>query len=287
MEAPRILFPHNPLSPRKPDFDFESEFEAAQAAGFEVGVVDTDALELKREVSPGPVLYRGWMLTVDRYAQLSELLVDHGLTMVTDSKTYRETHHLPRWYALLKGDTPASHWYPEAHGWSADDIESQIGPAPWIVKDYVKSAKHDWHEACYIPNAERLRPVTERFLELRGEDLEGGLVYRTYHAFRSIGIHPKSGLPLTLEFRAFFWKGRLLAFDRYWGEVDYPMGEPPWEKFQEAIKSVSSPLFTLDVACDDEGRWWVVELGDGQVSGLPPTLAAQDFYHTLYERIST
>ena len=175
ISEPRLLFPHNPLSPRKPDFDFEEEFEAAQAVGFEVGVVNTDDLTVTRNVSSGPVLYRGWMLRTDRYAELYRTLALQGLEMLTCPQAYRQSHHLPAWYDQLKEFTPCSCWFPKATGWSAAAVESLIGPGPWIVKDYVKSAKHYWNEACYIPQSANLQQVTRKFLEIRDDDLEGGL----------------------------------------------------------------------------------------------------------------
>lgn len=38
MPIPRLLFPHSPLEPRKPDFDFEEQQQAVADAGFEVGI---------------------------------------------------------------------------------------------------------------------------------------------------------------------------------------------------------------------------------------------------------
>lgn len=33
----------------------------------------------------------------------------------------------------------------------ATEVREKLGPGPYIVKDYVKSRKHEWDEACYIP----------------------------------------------------------------------------------------------------------------------------------------
>lgn len=37
------------------------------------------------------------------------------------------------------------------------------------MKDFVKSRKHDWHEACYVPelaDGEQLASVVGRFMEM-------------------------------------------------------------------------------------------------------------------------
>jgi hypothetical protein len=85
------------------------------------------------------------------------------------------------------------------------------------VKDYVKSRKHEWLEACFIPDAGD-RAAVERvvgvFVDRQGEDLAGGLVFREYVELRRVGAHPVSGLPLGREYRLFFLDGRLLAAGR-------------------------------------------------------------------------
>ena len=285
MDLPRILFPHNPLEPRKPDFDFEDQHKAALEAGFEVGIIDTDRAELARPLPPGPALYRGWMVTADRYGQIYQELAERGLQLLTSPAAYRLCHHLPGWYQGLEGLTPTSTFYPDGEGWAPDSVVKRLGQGPLVVKDYVKSAKHYWHEACFIPDADSISRVTSKFLELRGEDLEGGLVFRRFLDFQSIGNHPKSQMPLTLEYRAFAWQGKLFHSDHYWEAGDYPPSEPPWADFAQPLQTVASPFFTLDVARDTEGRWWIVELGDGQVSGLPPATDPLAFYTKLAETI--
>jgi hypothetical protein len=55
-----------------------------------------------------------------------------------------------------------------------------VPPGPAIVKDYVKSAKHRWAEACYIPDTRdeaRAVEVIRAFLDEQGGDLNGGVVH--------------------------------------------------------------------------------------------------------------
>ena len=82
-----------------------------------------------------------------------------------------------------------------------------FGSAAVVVKDFVKSRKHEWAEACFIPSASdraAVERVVRRFLELQGDDLSEGLVFREFADFEPLGRHPKSGMPLTKEFRLFF-----------------------------------------------------------------------------------
>ncbi|EDN68491.1 conserved hypothetical protein [Beggiatoa sp. PS] len=158
-----------------------------------------------------------------------------------------------------------------------------FGNCPIILKDYVKSQKHYWHDACFISSAIdeiAVSKVVQRFLELQGHP-EGGLVFREYVPFESIGRHPKSGMPLSLEYRIFFWHKKPIAIFPYWYEKKYPQMELPLKKFEKVAQLVNSHFFTMDVAKSQELGWMIVELGDGQVAGLPDNVDIKAFYQKI------
>jgi hypothetical protein len=49
---------------------------------------------------------------------------------------------------------------------------------------------------------------------------------------------------------------------------------------------VQSRFFTMDVARRLDGAWMIIELGDGQVAGLPEQADAGAFYRALAQRVS-
>lgn len=51
--------------------------------------------------------------------------------------------------------------------------------------------------------------------------------------------------------------------------------------FIEIASKVRSRFFTMDVAQQTDGQWIIVELGDGQVAGLPDESEAPEFYRQL------
>lgn len=53
------------------------------------------------------------------------------------------------------------------------------------------------------------------------------------------------------------------------------------ELFTEIAAAVHSRFFTMDLARRRDGDWMIVELGDGQVSGLPSVNDAGHFYEAL------
>lgn len=42
----------------------------------------------------------------------------------------------------------------------------------------------------------------------------------------------------------------------------------------------------MDVAMREDGTWVVIELGDGQVAGLPSAELAPQFFRTLHEALA-
>lgn len=299
----RVILPSDEFDRAAPDAAFATEATLAAARGLDVSVVnvdrlgsDEDALSAVTRVRQGerrePALYRGWMVPPERYARLHTALGTRGLALVTSPLAYRLTHHLPCWFPLLAAHTPRSVWTTSPRRPYRTELAHLLagfGASPLVLKDYVKSEKHAWHEACFIPDASDLdavERVLDRFLELRDGQVEGGLVFREFVALEPIGVHPKSGMPLTREHRLVFWRGRLVAAGAYWDASEAPdadaAGEPPpTERFTALAATIASPFFTMDVARTASGEWLVIELGDGQVAGLRPDQGLAALYDAI------
>ena len=94
-------------------------------------------------------------------------------------------------------------------------------------------------------------------------------------------IHPKSGMPLTLEYRLFFKNHQLIACLPYWDEGKYEIQLPDLTLFKQVALNIKSQFFTMDIAQTQKGNWIIVELGDGQVAGLPNTMNKDLFYKNI------
>ncbi len=291
-----IVFCRDPLEPARPDRAFGAEIAAVERLGLPYVLLDHDALvrgdepdRIVRRVPAHPesrlAAYRGWMVTPAQYRVLYEALIARGIRLINDPDQYRHGHYLPENYPVIEGRTPRSLWLTGDLG--IDRIMDALAPfggGSVIVKDYVKSRKHEWVEACFIPSAadrQAVERVVGRFLELQGEDLNEGLVFREFVEFEPIGIHPRSGMPLTEEYRTFWLDGAPIDWASYWdGGADRDR-RPPIERFTEVAASVRSRFFTMDLARRRDGEWMIVEVGDGQVSGLPRESDAARFYEAL------
>jgi len=296
-----VLFCSDPLRPRRPDDAYAAEAAAAAAAGFEHALVSYEALVNERDAERAarriseregetPAVYRGWMLRPEGYARLYDALLARGVRLLNDPAAYRHCHYLPESYAAIAGHTPRSVWLATVPGVDMDRVMALLRPfgdAPVLVKDYVKSRKHEWAEACYIPSAAdraAVERVVRRFVELQGEDLAEGLVFREFVELEQLGAHPRSGMPLAREYRTFFLDGAPLYTAEYWEAGDYADEPPPPGLFAEVARRVASRFFTMDVARRPGGEWLIVELGDGQVAGQPERADPATFYRALAGR---
>jgi hypothetical protein len=298
----RLIFYEDPLQPRQPNSMYEAEAAAAADLGIEYALIsfetlvhDGDPEKAVRKVAPQGSellgLYRGWMLKPEQYRQLYDALLGRGVRLINDPASYKHCHYLPESYPIIESCTPRSTWLEIGPDISMQQIMAQLQPfgeAAIIVKDFVKSQKHYWREACYIPSASdaaAVERVVRRFIELQGESLSEGLVFREFVEFEPLAAHSRSGMPLTKEFRLFFLNGEPIYATEYWEEGDYTDLVPPIDRFREVARKVQSRFFTMDVAKQVEGDWLIVEMGDGQVAGLPETADVGQFYQAIISRL--
>lgn len=269
-----IIFPNNPLDPREVEPDFADQAAAAEIAGFSTHLISFEALvhdnaadRAVRRVpeGAGPCLYRGWMLKPPAYAALTDALEARGAPFLVSPQSYAYAHHLPGWYDDFRVVTAATVWTASGDLGAVRTALAGLSSGPAIVKDYVKSAKHRWHEACSIPDTrdeEAALTVVRAFMAEQGDDLNGGIVLRTFRPYPSRGNEERTGMPLIEERRVFLWRGNPLPII---GDEASLLHDP---RLQAAIGRLCSPFVSLDLARLADGTWEVVEVGDGQVSGL-------------------
>lgn len=294
-----IIFCSDPMKSTRVDSDYEREFQAATQEGWTTGLIcfeklvdeglaEKAVLRIPEQTTPTVAIYRGWMMPPAQYEQLYNALVARNVRLINTPEQYRHCHYLPESYHLVERRTPKTTWLNTENGFTEETIAASLAPfgdRPVILKDFVKSQKHYWTEACFIPSASDTTAavaVVRRFLDLVDQNPQGGLVFREYVDLEPIGIHPASGMPLTLEFRVFQLRGVPVCVCKYWDEAEYPDIALPHELLSEVGGNVRSPFFTVDIAKLRSGGWIVIEVGDGQVSGLPENADPAAFYRSLH-----
>jgi hypothetical protein len=276
-----VLFCADPLSPRRADSHFAREAATVNAGGGTVALIDHDALQrgdtaaAVRRVPKdlGPAWYRGWMVTVAEYTSLAKALKDRGTTLLTLPEDYRRAHELPGWHDTFAGLTPHSVWLPLSPGTppTEERLHELVRPltdGPAVVKDYVKSRKREWDEACFVPDVRDTRVlhrIVARMVELQDGSLAGGVVVREYEPYEGD------------EARIWWVDGEPALVGPHPDTPEtYP--EPLLESVRPAVRTFGCRFITTDLARDAGGRWRVVEVGDGQVSDLPASADPADLY---------
>jgi hypothetical protein len=241
----RLLYPNNPFENKKPDEAYEEEFNAAQLAGLSCSLYSAEDFELG-EFRPRPiltegeeVLYRGWMLTPDSYAQLQSAIENKGGKMLTSLKQYRHCHYLPEWYAACEDVTPKTIFLAKDADF-ASALANQ-GWSAYFVKDYVKSLTTQ--RGSVAKTVEEIAEIVALLEKFRGQ-VEGGVCVRQFEELR-----PES------EERYFVFKQKAFARD----------GAVP-EIVERIASRIDSPFFSVDIVLAADCVPRLIELGDGQVS---------------------
>jgi hypothetical protein len=273
-----LLVPADVFRPRRPDEHFAAEAAAAAEVGFEVALVDHDGLGepggaqaaiARVPADSGEAVYRGWMLRSSQYAAFARALADRGVTLRTSADHYQRGHEFPGWYPALATVTPKSAWTASDSRGDFSGACASLGPGPGVIRDYVKSMKHYWDEAAFIPDLTDTTAawrVASRFRELRDDEFTCGFVVRCFEQFTSA------------ETRTWWVDGTCRLATAH---PDTPANLPPTEldlaQFAPLIASLSLPFVTADLVKRADGIWRIVEIGDGQVSDRPASASPMDF----------
>jgi hypothetical protein len=268
------------------------------AAGLSVAIVSIESLFEERNPqravrwivppqTPASAIYRGWMLSESDYAALEGALRKVNIELVNSPRQYAACHYLPQSHEIIERYTATSTWFETKGAPTDEQLKTALAPfgdAAVILKDYVKSQKHYWSTACFIPRAsdlDRAKAVVAEFIKLQGSSLNRGLVFREFIELESAGTHSKSGMPLSREVRLFYLRGiRLLCAD-YWNAAIALPSEKELQPFDALAKNIPSNFFSMDLAKRESGPWMIMELGDGQVAGLPDGLDPAEFYAAI------
>ena len=170
------------------------------------------------------------------------------------------------------------------------DVPTAVRSQPFVVKGRTNSRKFDWPTKMFAADFQQAVRIGS---ELLTDGLIGqqGIVLRQYVPLETFEVSV-TGLPLTNEWRVFYYKGKRLVHGFYWGNLDdwsaVERATPDFEEhglpFADALaQRVKNkvPFVVLDIAKTQDGRWILVELNDGCQSGLNGVLDATVLYAKL------
>lgn len=288
MDSFVFIFPSDPINVSQLDIEYQDEYQVAKKLG-RVALIDNLALFENQQINIAPkiqeddcIVYRGWMLAPNQYQKLAEYVRQKGARLVTSFDDYCAAHLLPNWQDKVSEYLTKTEWTDDISERGLIDLLKKFSGAV-TIKDFVKSRKHEWEEACFIPNVvdtKHALKVINTFIERQGSQFVGGLVMRQFQELHAIGQHPQSQMPIFEEYRVFYWEGSPFRIIDYWKNGDVKFSDQDWNLIVECGHKINLPFFTIDYARKQDGMLMIMEVGDGQVSGLQDS-DVEEFYQSL------
>lgn len=283
----------------KVDDSYEEEYKVASKITkvHLFDVMNLDAFKLPQAENQD-LVYHGWMMPPAYYEKFYDRCKSFGYNLINSPEQYHACHHFDKWYPMIEGLTPLSLIVEKGDLRPMIDAVMEFmrkNDCGVILKDYVKSLKHDWLEACYIPQGStplHISKVVINFVSQkeRFQDFQGNMVVRKYVDLQIIGEHAISKMPLSKEFRSFVMNGSVIFTSNYWDQGSYTGELPPKSLIEEIANKVylqsQSNLFTVDVSQLADSSWTCIEVGDGQVSAFPEQEDKEKFFKLLSGDVS-
>jgi hypothetical protein len=272
----QILFPSVFGSP---DPDFHAEIEAAKLVGFNVAYYEHDELVKGRGLTvkglrQGSTMLRGWMMQPETYDQFYNELKKSDIVLINDPKMYSTMHLFPNAYKFLPS---ALHtlFYEGIEPNIQEVLETFTAWNKVFIKDYVKSVpEHNCIEQwCTV---EQAKEVCDKFLAARGKLFTKGFVFKPW-------VEIDEEEDKRIEYRLFYYQGRLLSATPIHGAFKNVVHELPHEIVHNEANKLPSNFYTVDIMRSNK-VWRVMECGDGGVSGLTVDQFPLSFYAELKNR---
>lgn len=213
------------------------------------------------------------------YNELTKDLTARNCTLINSLNQHNWIAKF-EWYDAIKEYTPQT-WFSER------EVRLSGYEGPFVIKGKTNSRKHQWRTHMYAANIDELYRVAN---ELHNDGLIGyqDLIYRKFEPLETFE-YGLNGLPFTNEWRFFLYKQEIIAYGYYWAtaeKTDWPSDIESilLVKKLAAICSNYTNFYVLDVAKTQEGKWILIEVNDGQMSGLS-CIDGDLFYKNLNEII--
>lgn len=282
----RILFPSEPFDKKNVDSAYLEEFNTCKLIGLKYHLFDYDEFidsgKLLSDINIDDsctLIYRGWMMKPDKYNEFYYKIIEKSngkVKLINNPTEYNNCHCFPNVYPLIVNYTPrmvmvGNHNVVPEYKSILRNINFDF-----FIKDHVKSIKTDKgveRISKEITCVNLLHKVND-FVNERGNLFTGGIVLKEF-------VNLKKYDDKTNEWRFFFMNGEFVCMIQNSNLKTYNC--PDLGFVSEVYNKINhtSNFFTMDFAELDNGKWVLIETGDGQVSGLPSDYNPVGFYNNL------
>lgn len=197
------------------------------------------------------------------YDQVRELK-NKNCKLINEHWQYEYIADLKNYVSDLEDMTPKT-W---------DKLDALPEGRSFVLKGETNSRKNLWLTSMFAENKEKAKEI---YFKLLDDSLIGAqkIYIREYIPLYTYmkGIN---GMPVTKEFRLFVAYGKVISSAYYWQNYIDDIDENPnpndipKEFIQKVIDRVgfNSNFFVIDIGLTKSGEWIVIELNEGQFSGL-------------------
>ncbi len=201
-----------------------------------------------------------------QYQELEADVKNLGSRLINTYTQHRFVADFWNWYTVLQDLTPRS--------WR--DWTSLPKDKSFVLKGSTNSIKNSWNTRMFCKSTQEVPQVACRLLDDQ-EILSQGIVVREYVPLVQYG-EGINGLPITNEWRFFLLNGSVVLSGYYWvNDIDMypgdlnlvPAGARELANLVANRVSTYVPFSVVDVGQTLDGQWVVIEMNDGQQSGLP------------------
>jgi hypothetical protein len=218
----------------------------------------------RSDIPPGSLVV-GRYSVVPFYLELEEDLAASGSKLINSYREHRWIADLREWYEDFKGITPKT-WF--------DLVSLPENGGPFVLKGETNSRKFHWNTHMFAKNK---REAMEVYSRLSQDSLIGqqNIYIREYVPLRKLA-EGLNGLQVSEEYRFFFLDRKIVSGAFYWSSHVDDLTEVPKAanvplEFLEEVKNrlgCNARFCVVDIARKADGDWTVIEVNDGQQSGL-------------------
>ena len=234
----------------------------------------------KSRIIKGPATVIGRYSVWPYYDELYRDLDQQDCTLINTPQQHDFVARLDQWTPLLHDVTPQT--------WTT---LSDIPEGQYVLKGQWKSRKDKWNTHMFAASR---RDAIQVYCRLQDDTLIGSdtIYIRQYVPINTLLIG-LNDLPVTEEYRFFVLDGTILCGAFYWANYvdDIPCGIPqasnvPQDFLDKIVGRIDQNVrfYTMDVARTQSGDWIVVELNDGQQSGLS-CIEPETLYGAMYRKM--
>ncbi|MEO1053596.1 MAG: ATP-grasp domain-containing protein [Bacteroidota bacterium] len=204
---------------------------------------------------------------IDDYPNIYDSFIEYGYKLINNVDQHKRASELEYWYPLIKAFTPKSVVYDTFP--NLDEVLQELS-FPIFIKGNRQSAKHD-RSLSIAKDEEGFNRIKEQYPKNNILHWQK-VVCREFVALQQLKVKHESKVPLSFEFRTFWWYGECVGTGHYWSQhASYSWTEEQKSDalamVKKAIEKIDIPFLVVDLALTKAGDWIIIEFNDAQEAG--------------------